>query len=179
MEVSNLNPSEGSIRIERLLPGPIERVWAYLTDSKLRSTWFAGGDMSGGAGSHVAFDMRHNRITTDEPSIEKYKQVHTEGISWQETILAMEAPRLLRFTWTGEDGRPSEVSFELSPEGEKVRLTLTHVRVSNREELADFGSGWHMHLNALANCLDGKQTTDFWSSWEALREHYGKLASAE
>ena len=25
-----------TLKIERLLPGPIERVWAYLTDSELR-----------------------------------------------------------------------------------------------------------------------------------------------
>ncbi|MEQ8750919.1 MAG: hypothetical protein RIC52_14200 [Amphiplicatus sp.] len=32
-----------SIRFERLLPGPIERVWAYLTEPEKRAEWFAGG----------------------------------------------------------------------------------------------------------------------------------------
>lgn len=31
----------GTLRIQRLLPGPIERVWAYLTESDKRAT--AGG----------------------------------------------------------------------------------------------------------------------------------------
>ena len=35
----------GTIRFERLLPGPIERVWAYLTESDKRAKWLAAGDM--------------------------------------------------------------------------------------------------------------------------------------
>ena len=27
-----------TLKIQRLLPGPIERIWAYLTDSELRRT---------------------------------------------------------------------------------------------------------------------------------------------
>ena len=33
------------VRFERLLPGPIERVWAYLTESDKRSLWLASGAM--------------------------------------------------------------------------------------------------------------------------------------
>ncbi|MEU7678310.1 hypothetical protein AB0C42_26245, partial [Micromonospora taraxaci] len=35
----------GTLRIQRLLPGPIERVWAYLTESDKRATWLASGAM--------------------------------------------------------------------------------------------------------------------------------------
>ena len=34
-----------TLKIERLLPGPIERVWAYLTESDLRRQWLASGEM--------------------------------------------------------------------------------------------------------------------------------------
>ncbi|CFN67405.1 Uncharacterised protein [Bordetella pertussis] len=33
-----------SIRFERLLPGPIERVWAWLADADKRARWLAGGE---------------------------------------------------------------------------------------------------------------------------------------
>lgn len=33
--------AEESIRFERLLPGPIERVWAFLTESDKRGQWLA------------------------------------------------------------------------------------------------------------------------------------------
>ena len=30
-----------TLKIQRLLPGPVERIWAYLTDSELRRKWMA------------------------------------------------------------------------------------------------------------------------------------------
>src|SRR5690349_14792849 len=41
-----------AIRIERVLPGPRERIWRYLTESDLRRRWLAAGAfglMPGGA----------------------------------------------------------------------------------------------------------------------------------
>ena len=37
--------SADTVRIERTLPGPIERVWAYLVDPELRALWLATGDI--------------------------------------------------------------------------------------------------------------------------------------
>ena len=34
-----------TLRIQRLLPGPIERVWAFLIDGELRKLWLASGDI--------------------------------------------------------------------------------------------------------------------------------------
>lgn len=31
--------------VQRWLPGPIDRVWNYLTDSELRRKWLAAGEM--------------------------------------------------------------------------------------------------------------------------------------
>ena len=33
----------GAVRFERLLPGPVERVWSYLTESEKRGQWLASG----------------------------------------------------------------------------------------------------------------------------------------
>jgi uncharacterized protein YndB with AHSA1/START domain len=35
-----------TLQIQRLLPGPIDRVWAYLTQSDLRRQWMAPGPWS-------------------------------------------------------------------------------------------------------------------------------------
>ena len=35
-----------TLTIQRLLPGPIERIWAYLTESDLRRRWLAAGEMT-------------------------------------------------------------------------------------------------------------------------------------
>ena len=34
-----------TLQIQRVLPGPVERVWAYLTDGELRRQWLAAGEM--------------------------------------------------------------------------------------------------------------------------------------
>jgi len=34
-----------TLKIQRLLPGPIERIWAYLTESDQRRKWLAAGKM--------------------------------------------------------------------------------------------------------------------------------------
>ena len=34
-----------TVTFQRLLPGPIERVWAYLTQGELRRKWLAAGEM--------------------------------------------------------------------------------------------------------------------------------------
>ena len=61
------SPAPATVRLERLLPGPIERVWAYLTDSDKRATWFASGvfDLRVGGKADLHFD--HSRISS-EPS---------------------------------------------------------------------------------------------------------------
>ena len=39
---------KNTVRFERLLPGPIERVWAFLTESDKRAQWLCGGDVETG-----------------------------------------------------------------------------------------------------------------------------------
>jgi hypothetical protein len=34
---------ESTVRFERLLPGPIEKVWSFLADSDKRGEWFTSG----------------------------------------------------------------------------------------------------------------------------------------
>ena len=36
-----------TVRFERDLAGPIERVWAYLTESDLKATWIGPGPAAG------------------------------------------------------------------------------------------------------------------------------------
>ena len=47
-----------TLTIQRLLPGPIERVWAYLTESNLRRQWLAAGDMEMKVGAPFELPMR-------------------------------------------------------------------------------------------------------------------------
>ncbi len=166
-------PEPGCVRMERILPGPIERVWAYIAESELRGSWLASGEMELKNGGDANLYMQHKCITTDTPP-EKYKDVHDTGIGWTEKVLACEPPKLLTITWSEESGPPSEVTFELKPSGsDQVLLVLTHRRVGKPESLADYSSGWHAHLDVLSKRLAGLPSEEFWSNWVGLRETYG------
>src|SRR5205814_2648117 len=60
------SPEQATVRLERMLPGPIERVWAYLTDSEKRKTWFAGGvfDLRVGGRAELHFD--HSLLSAEK-----------------------------------------------------------------------------------------------------------------
>ena len=51
-----------TLRIQRLLPGPIERIWAYLTDSDLRSKWLAAGAMEMKVSAPVELVWRNSEL---------------------------------------------------------------------------------------------------------------------
>src|SRR5258708_16913498 len=52
-----------TLKIQRLLPGPIERVWAYLTESDLRRQWLAAGQMEMRVGAPVELVWRNDELT--------------------------------------------------------------------------------------------------------------------
>ena len=52
-----------TLKIQRLLPGPIERVWAYLTDSDLRRQWLAAGEMEMKVGAPFELVWRNDELT--------------------------------------------------------------------------------------------------------------------
>src|SRR3990170_7410918 len=56
-----------TLKIQRLLPGPIERVWAYLTESELRRQWLAAGAMEMKVGAPVELVWRNDELN-DPPS---------------------------------------------------------------------------------------------------------------
>lgn len=52
-----------TLKIERLLPGPIERVWDYLTNGELRRKWLASGAMALEVGAQFELVWRNNELT--------------------------------------------------------------------------------------------------------------------
>jgi uncharacterized protein YndB with AHSA1/START domain len=163
----------GAVRFERLLPGPIERVWAYLTESEKRATWFAGGDFDLREGGERRLLFKHSLITK-EPPPEKYRQMSEEGCLSLGTITRCEPPYAIAFTW-GEGA--SEVTFELSAHDDKVMLVLTHRRLTDRTEMTNVSGGWHLHLDLLEDQLTGRPPSAFWSRHEALEAEYAERQS--
>ena len=65
----------GAVRFERLLPGPIERVWAYLTDPNERATWLAAGPMELRVGGPVELSFHHADLSAEKTPPERYKKL--------------------------------------------------------------------------------------------------------
>ncbi len=161
----------GSIRFERRLPGPIERVWAYLTESEKRRTWLASGPMELRTGGRAELTWRNSELTK-EPTPEKYLQY--EGQAMESVILECDPPRLLTFSWTEGDGRDSEVCFELTPSDGEILLVLTHRRLPSRGLMVGVAGGWHSHLGVLEDLLRGNKPRPFWSSIAGLEAEYDR-----
>lgn len=160
----------GTVRIQRVLPGPIERVWAYLTESEKRGTWLASGPMELREGGRVELLFRNGDLSPHaEPTPEKYQQY--EGASFQGRIVRLDPPRLLSYTWGGER-EDSEVTFELTPRGEDVLLVIVHRRLDGREAMVSVASGWHTHLEILIDLLNDREPRPFWSSHALLEAEY-------
>lgn len=161
----------GTVRIQRLLPGPIERIWSYLTDGELRRQWLAAGDMSPQAGSSFELVWRNDELT--DPPGNKPANFGEEH-RMQSRIVEFDPPRRLVFTW-GDSGK---VAFDLERQGDKVMLTVLHEGISDRNNMLMIGAGWHMHINVLEARVGGRETEPFWDGWQRLRGEYERRLSA-
>jgi uncharacterized protein YndB with AHSA1/START domain len=161
-----------TVRFERLLPGPIERVWRYLTDSDLRAQWLCGGDVETRTGGHVDMHFHNVSLSTadDIPRPEKYRD-RPEKISFTGAVTRCEPPRYLSHTWNFGD-EASEVCYELFEDDDKVRLVLTHRRLDTAATVLDVSGGWHTHLNLLEDILTDQPRRPFYRMQEQYHTEY-------
>jgi uncharacterized protein YndB with AHSA1/START domain len=155
-----------TVRLQRLMPGPAERVWAYLTDSGLRRQWLAAGSMQPAAGTPFTLTWRNDELT-DPPG--RKPDGFGDEHSMDSTITDYDAPRRLAFTWGG-----GEVVFELEPRGDQVLLTVTHAGISDHRNLLMIGAGWHQHLDTLVARASGIAPAPFWDGWTRLHAEYAQ-----
>lgn len=160
-----------TLKIQRLLPGPVERIWAYLSDSELRRKWLAAGAMEMKVGSPVELVWRNDELN-DPPSARP--DGFSEEHRMQSRITECDPLRKLSFTWNNS----GDVTFELEPRGESVLLTVTHRRLPDRATMTKVSAGWHMHLDVLVARASGNEPPPFWEGWSRLHEQYGRRLPA-
>src|SRR5260370_27636085 len=129
-------------RLERLLPGPIGRVWEHLTNTKLLHVWF--GDKSS--------------IEPRQGGAVRLMDGHIRGVATQ-----WQPPQRLSYTWNvfAPGDAPNAVSaypesylmLTLEPRGDEVLLVLTHLPVLERFEKQN-AMGWHTFLDILSATLE-------------------------
>jgi uncharacterized protein YndB with AHSA1/START domain len=151
-----------TVQLERWLPGPLERVWAYLTKAEFLRTWFADGDIPIKAGEGFALKQQADPVP-----------VRNAGAICG-TVTRCEAPRLLEYTWNHvlEDATPmldhgSLVRFELEARGERVLLRITHGRLK-LEVIPHMLAGWQTHTGILEARLRGETPVPFFEVFRPL-----------
>ena len=154
-----------TVKIERRLPGPIERVWAYLTQSDLRRQWLAAGDMPMKVGASFELVWRNNELT-NPPGTNPFDGSGEHRMTSR--LTGVDPPRKLSFEWGDTGG----VTFELEEQGDEVLLKVIHRRLPDRKMLLLVSTGWHAHLDVLVARMRGEEPDPFWDRFTALRSEY-------
>lgn len=156
-----------TVEFKRLIPGPIELAWDYLTKPELLKTWFADVALEPRPGGAVSVRFAEDTCGA-----------HTEGVLG--TIREFRPPHVISFTWFQLYRQPDgsikpcdegEVRFELSEKGDRVLLTLLHSRLPT-EELAPHSAGWHAYLDNLDSRIAGRGGIDFMNVVGRVRPQY-------
>jgi uncharacterized protein YndB with AHSA1/START domain len=164
---------EHTVRFERLLPGPVEKIWAYLTDGQKRGEWFASGALPAKVGETFELNFKHSDLSPNQaPPPERFKDMDAKGFRAKERLLALEPMRRLVHTFGEDNPPPSEVEFLLTPEGDQVRLTLTHRKIPDRAYAVNVSGGWHSHLAILQYKSEDKTPPAFWDVWRETEHTY-------
>lgn len=159
-----------TLTIQRRLPGPIDRVWAYLTDSTLREQWLAAGVLPQQPGAAFELVWHNDALSA---SVAERPDGFADESRGTCVLTAIGAPHHLAFTWTGV----GEVTFDLVAQGAEVLLTVTHRGLVDAAMTTLVGAGWHMHLDILVARVQGVPAPSFWSGWVRLRQAYAERLS--
>lgn len=157
--------------IQRHLPGPIERVWDYLTRSELRRQWLAAGEMALQVGATTELVWRNDELT-DPPGARPAGADAEHRLAVR--ITEVDPPHRLAITWGSTGG----VVFELAPAGNRVLLTVTHHRVADPALRLNVSAGWHAHLDLLVARVSGEDPAPFWDAFTRLKADYAQRLAA-
>jgi uncharacterized protein YndB with AHSA1/START domain len=143
-----------TLKFERLLPGPPERVWDWLTRPELVAKWFTeqhieprvGGQMWGRFG---------------------------DGDGWICTVTEWDPPH--RLAWVGQDGKDG-ITWELKSEGDLVRMVFVQTGIRPH---AGLGAGWHAFFDGLGQWIAGREPPSHGAIWSQVMPAYqDQLAAA-
>jgi uncharacterized protein YndB with AHSA1/START domain/DNA-binding transcriptional ArsR family regulator len=129
-----------------------EKVWNALTDAELTAQYWGHRNVSDW---QVGSKWEHQRI-------DGTKTADVVG-----TVLESIPPKRLVASWNGPDSveEPSQVTFDLEPHGDVVRLTVTHENLANAADHKAVSGGWAAVLSNLKSLLETGSTLST-APWE-------------
>jgi uncharacterized protein YndB with AHSA1/START domain/DNA-binding transcriptional ArsR family regulator len=120
-----------------------ERVWHALTDATLTAEYWGHSNVSDW---QVGSSWEHQRIDG------------TAVADVVGTVVESAPPTRLVTTWAAPDAapttEPSQVTFDIEPYGDIVRLTVTHENLADEAERAGAAAGWAAVLSNLKSLIE-------------------------
>jgi uncharacterized protein YndB with AHSA1/START domain/uncharacterized protein YqcC (DUF446 family) len=164
--------NENTIRFERLLPAPADRVWQYLTNADRLASWLAVSNLEPRVGGRIElnFDLEElpDVITTGEDKILKVRGM----------ISCFEPERMLAFSWMDVSRNlESHVTFELKPQGEQTSVVLTHTRLP-KNNMHEFMAGWHARLDIFTARLKNALPPSFAKRFREVVQTYAMITAS-
>ncbi|MGD0723321.1 MAG: SRPBCC family protein [Roseiarcus sp.] len=140
------------MRFERRYPRSIETVWSALTDPVRLKDWMGAAHVEPRAGGRY-------ELMLDGPN------------PMTGRILTWEPPRVLEFAWSNAHAPESTARYELSRDGDGVRLIFTHrgAPFANRALMLP---GWHLFFERLAALLVDPTARQSKHGWRELQAIY-------
>jgi uncharacterized protein YndB with AHSA1/START domain len=139
--IETLDHGRYVLRYERQHHHPVEKVWEALTDPAQVEEWWARAEVELAEGGRARLEWLNGDAVA-------------EG-----RISRLEPPHTIEFD-TDIHGR---LLWELQPDGDATRLTLTVTAELPDDHLASVRAGWHSHLDFLEDALDGRPVD--WPNW--------------
>lgn len=165
-----------TVRFERWLPGPQTRVWSWLVEPDKRALWLAGGDLPALPGEDFTLHFDHQSLSpTHEAAPAQYRH-YARGIQTRHRLLVCDPPHCLRISWDEGEAGYSEVTFALTTHDDRVRLVLTHRKLTPPDRVS-VASGWHAHLRILVARLQDQQPPTFWAALDGIEAAYAERLS--
>lgn len=137
-----------TIVFRRRYAKPVEKVWAAITVPERLADWFCEVEIEAlreGAAISLYFAEPDVRATG---RISVYDPMSTMAWTWPHP----------------STGRESVIRFDVSPDGDGTRLTLTESGLDAKEGAGN-AAGWHAHLDGFEDAMEGVRTP-----WEKLLE---------
>ena len=118
-----------------------DRVWHALTDADLTASYWGHANVSDWK---VGSPWEHRR--TDGSGVADVVGTVVESVVGKRLVTSWVGP--------GSPDEPSQVTFDIEPYADIVRLTVTHENLATEEEARDVGSGWPAVLSNLKSLLE-------------------------
>jgi uncharacterized protein YndB with AHSA1/START domain len=144
------------LRYERRYRHSIERVWSAITSPDELFRWWGKVDIDLVEGGKVVVAWQNSDVDGEQAIMHA-------------VITALDPPRLLEL----EGDIHGVLRFELRPDGDGCALTFSSTVKLPGEQHTEVAAGWHWHLDALDDALDGASVD--WPNWDDRKPEWELL----